>query len=102
MKKSISISVGEEKLSAIEMYLEQKNTTLAAELDKYVEQLYQKNVPQNVRDYIEMISVKKPATQFAPCAIVRRFYGMGGELYPKVNRGRFGAFLAGFEKAEIG
>lgn len=43
------------------MYLEQKNTTLAAELDKYVEQLYQKNVPQNVRDYIEMISVKKPA-----------------------------------------
>lgn len=61
MKKSISISVGEEKLSAIEMYLEQKNTTLAAELDKYVEQLYQKNVPQNVRDYIEMISVKKPA-----------------------------------------
>lgn len=37
MKKSISVSVNEEKLSAIEMYLEQKNTTLAAELDKYVE-----------------------------------------------------------------
>ena len=35
MKKSISISVNEEKLSAIEMYLEQKNTTLAAELEKY-------------------------------------------------------------------
>lgn len=60
MKKLISISVGEEKLSAIEMYLEQKNTTLAAELDKYVEQLYQKNVPQNVRDFIEMMSLKKP------------------------------------------
>lgn len=61
MKKSISVSVNEEKLSAIEMYLEQKNTTLAAELDKYVEQLYQKNVPQNVRDFIDMMSAKKPA-----------------------------------------
>lgn len=61
MKKSVSISVNEEKLSAVEMYLEQKNTTLAAELDKYVEQLYQKNVPQNVRDFIDIMSAKKPA-----------------------------------------
>lgn len=61
MKKSVSISVNEEKLSAVEMYLEQKNTTLAAKLDKYVEQLYQKNVPQNVRDFIDMMSVKKTA-----------------------------------------
>ena len=38
MKKSISISVNEEKLSAIEMYLEQKSTTLAAELEKYAEE----------------------------------------------------------------
>ena len=61
MKKSISISVNEEKLSAIEMYLEQKNTTLAAELEKYADQLYGKVVPQNVRDFIDMISDRKPA-----------------------------------------
>ena len=61
MKKSVAVSVNEEKLSAIEMYLEQKNTTLAAELDKYVDQLYQKNVPQNVRDFIDMMSDRKPA-----------------------------------------
>lgn len=61
MKKSVTIAVNDEKLSAIEMYLEQKNTTLAAELDKYVEQIYQKNVPQNVRDFIDMMSAKKPA-----------------------------------------
>lgn len=61
MKKSISISVNEEKLSAIEMYLEQKNSTLAAELDKYIDQLYGKTVPQNVRDFIDMMSAKKPA-----------------------------------------
>jgi hypothetical protein len=61
MKKTVSVSVSEEKFSAIEMYLEQKNTTLSAELDKYVEQIYSKNVPQNVRDFIDMMSAKKPA-----------------------------------------
>lgn len=59
MKKSVTVAVHEEKLSAIEMYLEQKNTTLEAELDKYIDQLYQKNVPQNVRDFIDMMSAKK-------------------------------------------
>lgn len=54
MKRSITVQVPEEKLSAIEMYLEQKNTTLAAELDKQVEQIYAKVVPQNVREYIEL------------------------------------------------
>ena len=61
MKKSVTVSVNEKKLSAIEMYLEQKNTTLAAELDKYIEQLYSKVVPQNVRNFIDMKSMKKPA-----------------------------------------
>lgn len=56
MKKTISVQISDEKLSAIEMYLEQKNTTLASELDKYVEQLYGKIVPQNVREYIEKMS----------------------------------------------
>ncbi|WP_377072723.1 DUF6103 family protein [Ruminococcus bicirculans (ex Wegman et al. 2014)] len=60
MKKSVTVSVSEERLSAIEMYLEQKNTTLAAELDKYIDQLYLKTVPQNVRDFIDMMSTKKP------------------------------------------
>ena len=61
MKKSVTVSVSEERLSAIGMYLEQKNTTLAEELDKYIEQLYLKTVPQNVRDFIDMMSAKKPA-----------------------------------------
>ena len=59
MKKTITVSVNEEKLSAIEMYLGQKDTTLAAELDKFVEQTYTKVVPQNVRDFIDMMADKK-------------------------------------------
>ena len=61
MKKSVTVNVNEKKLSAIEMYLEQKNTTLAAELEKYVDQLYGKVVPQNVRDFIDMMWNRKPA-----------------------------------------
>ena len=61
MKRSVTVSVNEKKLSAIEMYLEQKNTTLAAELEKYADQLYGKVVPQNVRDFIDMMSDRKPA-----------------------------------------
>ena len=61
MKKSVTVSVSEERLSAIGMYLEQENTTLAAELNKYIDQLYLKTVPQNVRDFIDMMSAKKPA-----------------------------------------
>ncbi len=49
MKKNIDVN--EEKLSALEMYLAQKNTTLDEELTKYTEQLYTKTVPQNVRNY---------------------------------------------------
>ena len=60
MKKTITVSINEEKLSAIEMYLGQKDTTLATELDKFVEQTYTKVVPQNVRDFIDMMADKKP------------------------------------------
>ena len=56
MKDKIILSMSDEKLSALEMYLAQRNTTLTAEIDKYAEQLYSKNVPQNVREYIEMTS----------------------------------------------
>ena len=60
MKKSVSITMEEEKISAIEMYLGQKDTGLEAELAKFTEQLYIKTVPQNVRDYIDMLGERKP------------------------------------------
>ena len=63
MKRTLAISVQEEKLSAMEMYLEQKGTSLPAEVEKHIEQLYGKVVPQNVRDYIEMTTIKRPAAK---------------------------------------
>ena len=44
-RDKIILSMSDEKLSALEMYLAQRNTTLAAEIDKYAEQLYSKTVP---------------------------------------------------------
>ncbi len=61
MKKSVTVSVDSEKLSAMEMYLWQKNMKLSEELEKFAEQLYQKYVPSNVREFIELTTVKKPS-----------------------------------------
>ncbi|MBR5091690.1 MAG: hypothetical protein IK093_19890 [Ruminiclostridium sp.] len=63
MKKNITITIDNEKLSALKMYTEQKGTTVEEELSKYAEQLYAKNVPQNVRDYIDMMSKIQPAVK---------------------------------------
>jgi len=59
MKKQISVSVESEKFSALTMYLEQKNMHLTEEMDKCIENLYQKNVPQNVREFIELQLLEK-------------------------------------------
>ncbi len=60
MKKSVNVSVDAEKLTALEMYLGQKNLKLSDELEKFSEQLYQKYVPSNVREFIELTAAKKP------------------------------------------
>lgn len=60
MKKSVAVSVDAEKLSALEMYLGQKNMKLSEELERVAEQLYQKYVPSNVREFIELTTSKKP------------------------------------------
>jgi len=60
MKKSVSVSAESEKLSALEMYLGQKNMKLEDEIEKHIDSLYQKAVPQNVRDFIDMKSSAKP------------------------------------------
>jgi len=71
VKKTVVIALNEEKVSAVEMYLSQKKSSLEIELTKYAEQLYLKNVPQNVRDFIDMMMnekkpAKKPKSSTAP------------------------------------
>lgn len=54
MKNTISISYDAEKLAALVMFLEQKSIDLNEEITRYIDTLYAKNVPINVRDFIEM------------------------------------------------
>lgn len=54
MKNTVNISLENEKILALKMYLAQKNSSLDDEITRFAEQLYGKVVPQNVRDYIEM------------------------------------------------
>lgn len=53
MKMVLHIELSPEKLTAIEIALQQKNSTLQAEMQKYVEQLYIKIVAQAVKDFID-------------------------------------------------
>lgn len=55
MKKvTISISYDEEKLSALKLYLDQKQMQVEDELTKALDALYCKNVPAGVRDYFNL------------------------------------------------
>ena len=53
MKKVLNINLTADELSAVELNLQRKNSTLEAEMQKYVEQLYSKIVPQAVKVFID-------------------------------------------------
>ena len=53
-KTNITVAFDEEKLSALKMYLGQKNTTVEKELAKALDVLYGKTVPAGVREFIAL------------------------------------------------
>ena len=59
-KVNVTFSYEDEKLSAIKMYMEQKDTDFTEELVKAVEGMYSKYVPLTVRDFIDMREKNKP------------------------------------------
>lgn len=52
--KTITISYDEEKLSALRLYLGQKDSKVEDEMLQALDALYQKSVPANVRSYLDM------------------------------------------------
>ena len=52
-KTTVSVPFDKEKTVALQIYLEQKNTTLDIELSKTMDSLYSKVVPNLVRDFIQ-------------------------------------------------
>ena len=73
-KANISVAFDEEKLSALKMYLGQKNTTVEKELSKALDVLYGKTVPAGVREFIalrsgEVSPTEKKKKNVAPSAV---------------------------------
>lgn len=54
MKKCVSIYYDEDKYLALEMYAQQKGSSVAEELAQAMDGLYQKVVPANVRAFLDM------------------------------------------------
>ena len=73
MKKiNIAIAFDEEKLTALKMYLGQKNTTVEKELTKALDALYGKTVPAGVREYLALRTespTDKKKKNVAPSAV---------------------------------
>ena len=53
-KTNISIMYDDEKLNAIRLYMSQRDLDFKEELEKSVDSLYEKYVPTNVREFIDM------------------------------------------------
>ncbi len=67
-KATITIQFEQEKLRALEFYVGKKESTLEAELDDYMEKLYEKYVPTQTREYIESMAERdeRPPRQQRP------------------------------------
>ena len=73
MKKiNIAIAFDEEKLTALKMYLGQKNMSVEKELEKALDALYGKTVPAGVREYLALRTetpTEKKKKNVAPSAV---------------------------------
>lgn len=55
MKKvSVTVQYDEEKLNTVKIFLEKKGLTLSNEIVKFIDGLYNKNVPSQVREFLEL------------------------------------------------
>lgn len=57
---TVQVEYETEKLEAIRFYLKDRHTTVERELAEAIEALFKKNVPVQVRDYIERKNAPPP------------------------------------------
>lgn len=61
MKKvNITIAFDDEKLDALEFSLRKENTTVQSRMDEALKQLYEKTVPEPVREYLDSKAAPVP------------------------------------------
>lgn len=57
---AITIQVEQEKLNAIRFYAGKKDSCIEAELEEFIDKLYEKYVPAQTREYIESMAARAP------------------------------------------
>ena len=74
-KEEIKLSFDSEKMSALTFYLTKENSTVQKKMDEALRQLYEKTVPEPVREYLDAKSApaarpKRPPRPSQPKAPV--------------------------------
>nr|WP_326183664.1 DUF6103 family protein [uncultured Oscillibacter sp.] len=59
-KKDFTLSFDEEKLEALEVFLKKENTSVQKRMDEALRQLYEKTVPEPVREFVEARAGQRP------------------------------------------
>jgi hypothetical protein len=78
MKQAVvTIKYDEEKLNAVKQYMGKKDADFEAELNEVLGKLYEKYVPQAVREYIESRGNVPPAIQRVNRSAARRSANTG-------------------------
>ncbi len=70
-KHEITLSFDAERMRALTIYLKMENSTVQEKMDEAMRQLYEKTVPEPVREYLDIISApaarpKRPARPSQP------------------------------------
>ena len=53
-KASVTVQYDEEKLNTVKIFLEKKGLNISDEIVKFIDGLYNKNVPAQVREFLEL------------------------------------------------
>ena len=55
-KSEITLSFDSERMRALTIYLKMENTTVQEKIDEAMRQLYEKSVPEPVREFLDIVS----------------------------------------------
>lgn len=78
-KSEITLSFDSERMRALTIYLKAENSTVQEKMDEAMRQLYEKTVPEPVREYLEIISApqrpKRPPGPVSPRRLPLKHWG---------------------------
>ena len=61
-KVCVTVSMEEERLKALEFVLKKKNSSVQRRMDDALRLLYEKEVPEPIREYVESLLAPSPPT----------------------------------------